>query len=105
MNHYVYLCLKVFLTALIIVVVSEVAKVNTLLGAILKSLPLISLLAILWLYYETGDLTRIASFSYNTFWFVLPTLPMFLIFPTLLQHHLSFWLSLLLSLIAMVCCY
>lgn len=106
MNTIFYSALKVVLTAIIIVVVvSEIAKINTALGAIIKSLPLISLLAIIWLYIETGDIIKIASFSTSTFWFVLPTLPMFLIFPAFLRYSFTFWLSLSLSILLMLIYY
>ncbi|MBX9742437.1 MAG: DUF3147 family protein [Chthoniobacterales bacterium] len=105
MHVFAYNIFKVILTAMIIVVVSEIAKVNTILGAMIKSLPLISLLSICWLYIETGSLEKVASFSKSTFWFVLPTLPMFLIFPALLRYGLGCWLSLLYSIVLMLMCY
>lgn len=100
----VYSSIKVLLTA-IIIVVSEIAKMNTVLGAIVKSLPLISLLAMMWLYVETWDVMRISSFSTNTFWFVLQILPLFLIFPALLRYGITFWLSLSVCLLMMLLCY
>ncbi len=105
MNVVIYNFFKVLLTAMTIVLVSEIAKVNAMLGAMIKSLPLISLLSILWLYTETGNLEQVASFSRSTFWFVLPTLPMFLVFPALLRYGLGCWLSLFCSLVVMLICY
>lgn len=80
-----YYTLKLLLSAGIIVAVSEIAKFNTGLGALIKSLPLISILAIIWLYLETKDTVKIAELSTGTFWLVLPTLPMFLVLPALLK--------------------
>jgi len=81
----------------VIVVVSEVAKVNVTLGALIKSLPLVSILAMIWLYVDTRDAGRIADLSISTFWLVLPTLPMFLVLPVLLKQGLGFYASLTLS--------
>ncbi|HYH42442.1 MAG TPA: DUF3147 family protein [Burkholderiales bacterium] len=100
-----YYLLKLFVSAGIIVAVSEVAKFNAPLGALIKSLPLISLLAILWLYLETQDTQKIAELSSSTFWLVLPTLPMFLALPALLRAGWGFYPSLALSVAIMVACY
>ena len=67
-----YTALKVLLTAVLVVAISEAAKRSTLLGGILASLPLTSLLAFIWLYGETGDTGKIADLSVSIFWYVLP---------------------------------
>lgn len=100
-----YYLLKLFLSAGIIVAVSEVAKVNTALGALIKSLPLVSLLAILWIYLETRDTQRIAELSLSTFWLVLPTLPMFVVLWACLNAGWNFYAGLALSIGVMVGCY
>jgi hypothetical protein len=64
------------------------------LGAVILSLPLVSVIAFVWLWRDTGDKEAIASLSQSTFWFVLPTLPMFLVLPALLRSDLSFWSAL-----------
>ena len=69
--------IKVLLTAVLVVAISEAAKRSTLLGGILASLPLTSLLAIIWVYGETGDTARIANLSVSIFWYVLPSLVLF----------------------------
>jgi len=86
-----YLFLKAMLSGVIIMVVSEVAKRNPALGALIVSLPLVSILAILWLWRDTGDQVRVAAQAEATFWYVLPTLPMFLVLPMLLRHGFGFW--------------
>ena len=86
-----YLFLKAMLSGVIIMVVSEVAKRSPALGALIVSLPLVSILAILWLWHDTGDRVRVAAQAEATFWYVLPTLPMFLILPMLLRHGIGFW--------------
>ena len=100
-----YYLTKLLLSAGIIVVVSEVAKANPTLGALIKSLPLISILAMIWLYVDTRDVGKIAEFSVSTFWLVLPTLPMFLALPALLRSGFGFYTSLAISIGVMLACY
>jgi uncharacterized membrane protein (GlpM family) len=83
--------LKFLLSAAVIVVVTEVAKRNNFAASIIHSLPLTSLLAFIWLYTEKKDTELIASHAFGTFWFVLPTLPMFLVLPFLLRRGWGFW--------------
>ena len=85
---------KIFLSALIIACVSELAKRNSFIAALIAALPLTSLLAIVWLYLETKDLARIASLSKNIFWAVLPSLVFFIVLPLCLRKGLDFWISL-----------
>lgn len=100
-----YYLVKLLVSAAIIVAVTEVAKVNATLGGLIKSLPLVSLIALIWIYVETQDTAKISALSISTFWFVLPTLPMFLVLPALLKQNLSFWVSLGLSVVVMLLCY
>ncbi|MGH8457565.1 MAG: DUF3147 family protein [Stenotrophobium sp.] len=100
-----YYLTKLLIAAAIIVAVTEVAKVNATLGGLIKSLPLVSLVALIWVYAETRDTAKIAELSVSTFWFVLPTLPMFLILPALLKHKLAFYPALGISVLAMLLCY
>lgn len=86
----VWYIIKLFLTAGIIVVISEVSKRLPLLGSLIASLPLISVLGMVWMYGETKDLIRIADHAEGTFWYVLPSLPMFLLMPFLLRKGISF---------------
>lgn len=100
-----YYATKLFLSAAIIVVVSEVAKHSAGLGALIKSLPLVSILAMIWLYVDTQDTAKIADLSVGTFWLVLPTLPMFLVLPALLRNGTGFYASLGISIAVMAGCY
>ncbi|MEO8164831.1 MAG: DUF3147 family protein [Betaproteobacteria bacterium] len=88
---------KIALTSLIIVAISEIAKRNSFWAAALASLPLTSLLAFVWLYLETGDAERVAALSHGVFWLVIPSLPLFLLLPALLRAGANFWLSLAIS--------
>ena len=82
---------KALISGVVIVVVSELAKKNNLLASIVHSLPLTSLLAFIWLYSETKDAALIGRHAYGTFWFVLPTLPMFLLMPWMIRKLGGFW--------------
>jgi hypothetical protein len=97
--------IKTLLSALMIVVVTETAKRSGFVGGLIKSLPLISLLSFIWLYFETKDVHKVAALSQSTVWFVIPTLPMFLLFAYLLQQNLDFWPSLGASIVCMFLCY
>lgn len=92
-----YLVLKALLSGVIIMTVSEIAKRSPAFGALVASLPLVSLLAIMWLWRDTADTKRIADHAEATFWYVLPSLPMFLAFPGMLRSGVPFWWALLAS--------
>ena len=81
---------KIIITALVVAGVSELAKRYSALGAILASLPLTSVLAMIWLYWDTKSNAKIISLSYGIFWAVLPSLAFFLILPALLNAGLKF---------------
>ncbi len=86
-----YLILKALLSGLMIAVVSEIAKRSPGLGGLIASLPLVSVLGMMWLWRDTHDTMRLASHGEATFWFVLPSLPMFLLVPALLRRGVPFW--------------
>lgn len=96
---------KAVVSGLVIAIVSEVAKRSPAFGALIVSLPLVSILAILWLWNDTRDAERIAAHAYATFWFVLPSLPMFLAFPAMLRAGLGFWTALALACLLTVALY
>jgi hypothetical protein len=89
-----YAIVKAAISGILVMIVSETAKRSPAFGALVASLPLVSLLAIVWLWRETGDTMRIADHAEATFWYVLPSLPMFLIFPAMLRRGVGFWLAL-----------
>ncbi len=92
-----YPILKALLSGVIIMAVSEIAKRSPAFGALVTSLPLVALLAILWLWRDTGDTARIADYSEATFFYVLPSLPMFLVLPAMLRHGIGFWWAIIAS--------
>lgn len=95
---------KYLITAAVVVLVSELAKRNDKLGAFVAALPLVTVLVLIWLYVEQQPQEKIANHAWYTFWYVLPTLPMFLAFPALLPR-LGFWLTLLASVVITVICF
>ena len=78
------------MTAVLVVAISEVAKRSSLLGAVLASIPLTSLLAMVWLYADTGDARRSPSLATGIFWLVLPSLVLFVALPLLLRAGMAF---------------
>ena len=89
-----YLAVKAVVSGIIIAIVSEVARRSPGWGALIVSLPLVSILGMLWLWRDTHDPVRLAAHAQATFWFVLPTLPMVLLIPAMLRQGYSVWLAL-----------
>ncbi len=97
--------IKIVLTSILVVAISETAKRSSLAGAILASLPLTSLLAFVWLYVDTGDTQKVASLATGIFWLVLPSLVLFVALPVLLARGIGFWPGLAMSIMLTVACY
>lgn len=85
---------KLLLSALVIVLVTKVQLVSDRLSALLIALPLTSLVAMAWMHHAGQSSERLANHAEGTFWFVLPTLPMFLIIPWMLRNGWPFWSTL-----------
>ena len=85
--------------------ISEISKRNTFAAAILASVPLVSVLAMLWLYIDTKDSTKISELSSSIFWLVLPSLVLFLTLPLLLKLELNFYLAMAISIVVTIFCY
>lgn len=90
-----YYFVKIAMTTVLIVVVSEAAKRSSIIGALLASLPLVSVLAMVWLYAETRDAGKVAALAQSVFWLVLPSLVLFISLPILLKAGFGFYPSLL----------
>lgn len=90
-----YLILKAAISGILIAAISEIAKRLPAVGALVASLPLISILGMLWLWKDTHDPVRMASHVEATFWYVLPSLPMFLVIPLMMRKGIGFYPSLL----------
>lgn len=99
-----WLITKYLLTAAVVVLVSEFAKRSDKLGGLIAALPLVTVLALVWLQVEKQPVEKIANHAWYTFWYVIPTLPMFLVFPWLLPR-LGFWPTLLACVVFTVVCF
>ena len=100
-----YLIAKAVISGILIAVASEVARRWPGWGALIVSLPLVSILAMLWLWRDTHDPVRMTAHVEATFWFVLPSLPMFLLIPAMLRQGYSFWTALVAGCVLTVALY
>lgn len=100
-----YYLVKIAVTTGLIVVISEVAKRSSLIGAILASIPIVSILAMFWLYVDTKNTSKISDFSISIFWLVLPSLVLFISMPFLLRQGVNFYIAILVSIGLTVLCY
>lgn len=98
------LVVKYLVTAAVVVAVSEIAKRSDKAGALLASLPLVTVLVLCWMHVERQPVSKLANHAYYTFWYVIPTLPMFLAFPALLPR-LGFWPTLMACMVLTVFCF
>jgi len=101
----IYYVLKFSISALLIVAISEVSKRYSLAAGILASVPIISVLAMIWLYIDTASIARVSKLSASIFWIVFPFLPLFIILPVLLKNKVPFYPALIISSLVMVLCY
>ncbi|RUS58497.1 DUF3147 family protein [Pseudorhodobacter sp. E13] len=90
-----YLFIKAAISGVLIALASEVARRHAGFGALIASLPLVSLLGMIWLWRDTGDPVRLADHAAATLWYVIPSLPMFVLIPALLRRGIGFWPALL----------
>ncbi len=91
-----WLISKYAITAFMVVFISEVAKRSDRVGGLVAALPLVTVLVLIWMKLEGQAQEKIAAHAWYTFWYVVPTLPMFILFPCLYQRA-GFWLTLVIS--------
>lgn len=96
---------KIIVNALLITGITELTRRSILAAALIGALPIVTILAMIWMHAEGQEHEKIAEYSTATFWLVLPTLPMFLIYPWLSSKGMGFWPALLLSTAVMVVLY
>ncbi|MBK6866439.1 MAG: DUF3147 family protein [Burkholderiales bacterium] len=99
-----WLATKYLVTAALVVLISEAAKRSDRLGGLIAALPLVTVLTLIWLYAEKQPAERISKHAYYTFWYVLPTLPMFALFPAM-HRAWGFWGALASSALLTVACF
>lgn len=95
---------KYLLTAGMVVFITEVAKRSDKLGGFIAALPMMTLLTLIWLFIENQSEEKIGNHAYYTFWYVIPTLPMFLLFPYLLPK-VGFWMTMGASVVVTILCF
>lgn len=100
----VWLATKYAVTAFLVVAISEIAKRSDKLGGFIAALPLVTFLTLIWLFVEGQPESKIANHAFYTFWYVIPTLPMFLVFPALLPRF-GFWMTLAACTVLTVACF
>lgn len=100
-----YLAVKAMLSGILIATISEVAKRYPGFGGLIASLPLVSVLGMIWLWRDKPDVANMAAHAEATFWFVLPSLPMFLLIPAMLRNGFGFWVSLVAGCVVTVALY
>jgi len=100
-----YYLVKIAVTTILIVVISEIAKRSSFIGAVLASIPLVSVLAMTWLYIDTNDSGKVSELATSVFWLVIPSLALFVTLPILLKYGLNFYFSMGVSIVVTVLCY
>ncbi len=100
-----YYILKLVITTLLIVLISEIAKRNSLMGAMLAAIPLVSILAMIWMYIDTSDAKSAVDFSNSIVWLIAPSMTLFITFPILIKRGLGFYPSLSIAVIMTILAY
>ena len=100
----VWVVTKYLITAAVVVLVSEFAKRSDKLGGLIAALPMVTVLTLIWLHVERQPASKIANHAWYTFWYVVPTLPMFVAFPALLARF-GFWAALGVSVVLTIVCF
>lgn len=100
-----YYLTKLVITTLLIVLISEIGKRSSLAGAILAAIPLVSILAMTWMYVDTNDSSSAVAFSNNIIWLIAPSMTLFLVFPFLIKKDFGFYPSMLVSIMMTIFAY
>ena len=100
-----YYAIKVIISSLLVVLITEIAKKSGIIAGMIASIPVVSLLAIIWLYIETKDIVKVKQLSISIFWLVLPSLSFFILLPFFLSRNVRFGWAMLLSLSIMIILY
>jgi hypothetical protein len=100
-----YFVIKAALSGVIVAAVSEIARRYPGWGGLVASLPLTSLLAMIWLWRDSGDAARVADLSVSIIWFIVPSVPLFIVLPVLLRSGVGFWASMALCVVGTLALY
>ena len=101
----IYNIIKILISAILIALISEVSKRSTFFGAVLASIPLVSVMAMIWLYIDTNDSLQVVQLSKGIFWLVIPSLVLFITFPFFIRLQFSFYTALSAAIFVMVVTY
>jgi len=101
----IYLVIKALLSGAIVAAVSEIARRYPGWGGLVASLPLVSLLAMTWLYLDTRETAKVAGLAASTFWFLLPSMPMFVLIPWLLRSGWGFAATMVVAILVTIALY
>ena len=105
MNQFIYTLLKLLLSSSIIVLVSEIAKKDNLIGGLIASIPLVSVLSMIWLYIDTNDIDKVKELANGILWMIVPSMSLFIVLPILINFGIKFYLSLTISILITIVCY
>ena len=97
--------IKVFISSAIIVLVSEIAKRDNLLGGLVASVPIVSVLSMIWLYIDTNDIDKVKALANGILWMIFPSMSLFIVLPILINCGIKFYLSLTISILTTMVCY
>ena len=97
--------IKVFISSAIIVLVSEIAKRDNLLGGLIASIPIVSVLSMIWLYIDTNDIDKVKALANGILWMIFPSMSFFIVLPILINFGIKFYLSLTISILITMVCY
>ncbi|MFL2963189.1 MAG: DUF3147 family protein [Candidatus Thalassarchaeaceae archaeon] len=99
------LMVKGIFSGAVVVIASEIAKKSAVFGALITSIPLISILSLTWLYEDTKDTAQVADFAESILWLVLPSTLLFILLPYLLRQGWSFENSMITGITATILAY
>tara|TARA_A100001037_G_C15150395_1_gene638839 strand:+ start:4517 stop:4867 length:351 start_codon:yes stop_codon:yes gene_type:complete len=97
--------IKLLISSGIIIIVSEISKKDTLMGGIIVSIPLVSVLSMVWLYLETKNVENVSALSTSILWLIIPSLTLFIVLPILIKSGINFFISMGISILITMGCY
>ena len=97
--------IKVFISSAIIVLVSEIAKKDNIIGGLIASIPIVSVLSMIWLYIDTSDINKVKALANGILWMIFPSMSFFIVLPILINCGIKFYLSLTISILITMVCY
>ena len=97
--------IKVFISSAIIVLVSEIAKKDNIIGGLIASIPIVSVLSMIWLYIDTSDINKVKALANGILWMIFPSMSFFIVLPILINCGIKFYLSITISILTTMVCY